>query len=231
MAQHKLLLLHGAIGSSKQLNELKILLSADFEVYTLNFSGHGGNAITEVPFSIALFANDVLNFLDENKIERTNIFGYSMGGYVALYLAKHYPDKVIKIITLATKFDWNEEGAFKESQLLNPETIEFKLPAFAEELKIRHAPQDWKMVLGKTAGMMLEMGKNNVLLNSDFEAIDHRVMLTIGDKDKMVTTDETIATHQKIRNSSFLILPDTAHPIERINMDLLAKLIRDFILQ
>ena len=90
---NSLLLLHGAIGAKDQLQPIAEQLKNTFDVHTLNFSGHGGEPMPS-SFSIEQFAGDVLLFLKQNNISKTNIFGYSMGGYVALYLAKHHPDRL-----------------------------------------------------------------------------------------------------------------------------------------
>ena len=90
--QH-LLLLHGAIGSKEQLFPLAKVLREKYTVHTLNFTGHGGENIPEEPFSIELFAKDVLRYMDQHNIEHTSLFGYSMGGYVAMYLQKNIPKR------------------------------------------------------------------------------------------------------------------------------------------
>ena len=69
MAMQKILLLHGAIGAKDQLQDLERWLSRDFEVYTLNFSGHGGEEIP-TEFSIEKFAEDVLRDLDGRIIQK-----------------------------------------------------------------------------------------------------------------------------------------------------------------
>ncbi|MEO8150188.1 MAG: alpha/beta fold hydrolase [Bacteroidia bacterium] len=227
----KLLLLHGAIGSQQQFDELRNHLQNDFEIHTLNFSGHGGNPLPDEPFSIGVFASDVLNYLEKNDIELMDIFGYSMGGYVALYLAKYFPFRVGKIFTLATKFNWNEESASKESKMLDANVILEKLPAFANELAQRHQPADWKIVLGKTAAMMLGMGSKIVLSDSDLQCIDHTILLSVGDKDKMVTEDETYHAHQNLKNSTLFVFNDTQHPIERVDAKVLAKKIKAFLVK
>ncbi|MGB4853668.1 MAG: alpha/beta fold hydrolase, partial [Ignavibacteria bacterium] len=119
--KQNILMLHGAIGSSVQLEPLAELLTDTFKVNLLNFSGHGGKPVTEEIFSIEMFAKDVLYFIDKGRLEGINIYGYSMGGYVALYIARHYPGKINKIFTTATKFNWNEDTSLKESKFLNPE--------------------------------------------------------------------------------------------------------------
>lgn len=224
----KLLLLHGAIGSVKQLEPLANILMNSFNVYLLNFSGHGGKPIPEAPFSIEMFAEDVLYFIDKNKLKGINVYGYSMGGYVALYIARHYPDMLNKIFTTATKFSWNEESSLKESKLLDAGKIIEKIPKFAEQLSQRHSPEDWKTVLSKTAEMMINLGRNNTLKDEDFAKIEHEVMVSVGDRDNMVSIEETTDVYRKLKNGRLLVLPDTPHPVEKINLERLASEIRIF---
>ena len=66
----------------------------------MNFSGHGGRPIPKEHFSIEMFAGDVIKFMDSAGIDSINIFGYSMGGYTAVYLARHHPERVKKIFRL-----------------------------------------------------------------------------------------------------------------------------------
>ena len=182
-------------------------------------------------FSIEHFAEEVIDFLAEMKISSINIFGYSMGGFVALYLAKHSPGKVKAVITLATKFTWDESIAAKESAMLNANKIEEKIPAFAKTLQDRHYPLDWKILLQKTSDMLLAMGSNNPLALHEFTTIQQPVQLMLGDKDKMVSLDETVAVFQQLPNARLSVLPGTVHPIESVNTERLAFEIRSFLLQ
>ena len=212
-----ILLLHGAIGAKDQLLPLAEKLGNNFIVHTLNFSGHGGELMPD-NFSIEIFAEDVLNYLDEKKIEKISIFGYSMGGYVALYLAKHHPEKIEKIFTLATKFLWTPEISAKEIKMLDAEKMELKVPAFAKILEQRHYPNDWKLLLKKTAEMMISLGENNTLKLTDFDTITHPVCIGIGDDDVMVTIGETKAVYERLKNGNLVILDETEHPIEKVDL-------------
>jgi pimeloyl-ACP methyl ester carboxylesterase len=213
-----LLLLHGALGSKELFENLETRLKDNFDVHSINFSGHGREPVPDVSFSIELFAGDVLSRLGKMKIEKINIFGYSMGGYVGLYLAKHYPEKIDKVFTIATKFKWNEEIALKETKMLDPVKIKEKVPAYAEQLKKRHAPQDWEKILAKTAEMMTNLGKNNALIDEDYSLIEHDVLVSVGDRDRMVTIEETVEVYRKLKNGQLLILPDTPHPLENMSI-------------
>ncbi len=224
-----ILLLHGAVGSKDQLTELQNNLKGTFAVHLINFSGHGDAPANTQPFSIPLFARDVLSYLDENEIETINIFGYSMGGYVAMYLAIHHPTRINKIITLATKFKWNATIAAKENTMLQPEKIEELLPAFAHSLQKRHLPNDWKTVLQKTTAMLTEMGKNNPIKPEEFVDIHNQTMLMLGDKDSMVTLDETLHIYKNLAHAQLAVLPNSAHPIDMVNMESLVNELKTFL--
>jgi esterase/lipase len=230
LIMQKLLLLHGALGSTKQLFPLYEALRNDFEIYLLNFIGHGGEEIPGEVFSIRLFSQDVMKFLEKAKIESISIFGYSMGGYVALYLARHYPYLVDKVFTFATKFEWSEETAKKETKMLDPQKIEEKVPKFAEELKHRHEPQDWKKVLQKTSEMMMNLGKQKELGDDDIKKIKHNVLVGVGDKDNMVSVEETFDVYKNLSSGNLLVMPGVIHPIEKIPAQRLANEVKNFFL-
>lgn len=229
MNKEPLLLLHGAVGSSDQLRVLAERLKQDQPVYLLDFNGHGGNPFTGTEFSIAHFAEEVLNFMEEKNISKANIFGYSMGGYVGVYLAKKNPGKIMSVITLGTKFSWDEAIAKKESQLLDPEIIEAKVPGFAAELSKRHAPVDWKDLLNRTVRLLGAMGIDNPLKMDHYSSILQPICIMLGDRDKMVGLDETIEVYRRLPNAHLAVLPGTPHPIEKVDPEHLAFEITRFL--
>jgi pimeloyl-ACP methyl ester carboxylesterase len=208
-----IILLHGALGAMDQLEPLANALKNHFDVHQINFSGHGGNPFPRRPFSIEMFAEDVLDYMHQHRMENANLFGYSMGGYVGMYLAKRFPGEVSAVITLATKFYWDETVAAKETKLLDPTTIEQKIPAFAKELELRHAPQDWKQLLAYTKDLLVGLGQNNVLQLSDYTSISTPCLLMLGDRDKMVTLEETVNVYKQL-SGCFICCAYRKHPIQ-----------------
>ena len=222
MAMNKLLLLHGALGSTEQFAELQSLLAKKFDVFTFNFSGHGGRSASD-SFSIELFVNDTEKYLREKKHDAVDIFGYSMGGYVALALALRSPSLVNRIVTLGTKFNWTKASAEEEVKLLVPSILEQKLPAYTAALEKRHHPEDWKSIMTRTADMMLDMGNGNAMQDEDFRIIQHEVHLLLGSRDNMVTVEETKHVADLMPNATFTLIPDLKHPIESVDKNLLAS--------
>lgn len=223
--QHKipLLLLHGALGSKDQFVELKKFLTPEFEVFDFNFSGHGGKSFGAGTFSIDGFTDEVLEFLETQNIGKTSIFGYSMGGYVALNLALKHPELVDKIFTLGTKMEWNPEISAKEIKMLNPEVIETKIPHFAAALRKRHAPNDWKEVLYKTAQMMTALGNGQAIPLDGFSTIKHKSVIGLGALDNMVTQEESATVAAVLPNGKLEIFDGFKHPIEQTDPKVLAE--------
>jgi pimeloyl-ACP methyl ester carboxylesterase len=215
-----LLLLHGALGSKEQFAELELALADKYKVHTLNFSGHGSRQWHHHAFTIQNFAHEVLGWMNEHYIQTIDIFGYSMGGYVALWLARFYPERVGKIFTLGTKLKWNDEEAEKEIKMLNPERVTEKVPAFALELEVRHGEHEWKSVMTRTALLMKDLAHTH-LSEQDFIKIDKHILLGRGDKDTMVTLEETEYAHLLLKNSELKTYEGIPHGIEKVPVDLL----------
>lgn len=217
-----LLLLHGALGSAAQFDELRRHLPAEYPVYALNFPGHGG-LNTDTEFSIPRFADSVLAFLDENNLSRVRIFGYSMGGYVALYLAWKHPELMESIATLGTKFDWTPDSAARETARLDPEKIAAKVPAFAQLLAERHTPAHWQAVVRRTAELLHGLGNGHALGREAFAAITCPVRIGWGDEDNMVTREESERVAGWLPRGAFEMLPGTKHPFEQVDAGSLAN--------
>jgi len=223
-----ILLLHGALGSRDQLKPLANVLKPDHSVFRINFYGHGKAAPATHPFRLDAFADQVADWMDRQERKRINIFGYSMGGYVALQLARKHPEKVNRIVTLGTKLNWNPEGASKEINMLNPKLIEEKVPAFAAMLKDRHGADHWREMLKRTAEMMLDLGDGAAWSESDFKEVNVPVKLMLGTSDQMVTQAETERTAQWISGATMQLLPDVPHPIEKIDPEMLGDRVSEF---
>ena len=217
------LLLHGALGSSSQLEPLKQKLEAQGKaVFVLNLSGHSGVPFRE-SFGIEIFADDVVEFLGKQNLNQVDIFGYSMGGYVAVWLALKHPERVGKIITLGTKFDWSPASAENEVRKLNVEKIMEKVPAFARILEHRHAPNDWKELLRRTREMMLSLGNQPLLTEENLKTIQHEVLICLGDQDDMADRSFSEQVAGWLPNGSFHLLRNTPHPIEKVELENLVK--------
>ncbi len=216
-----LLLLHGALGSASQFEKLEQLLSPSFEVHRYDFPGHGGKNFAEQILTMPLLAEHLLDHISEFHLVGCHVFGYSMGGYAALWLEANKNGCFSSVMTLGTKFNWRPEIAEKESRLIQPEFLENKSPAFTTQLAERHSPNDWKKVALETIHLLKHLGKHP-LTAAEFENISCPVRLALGDRDSMVSVDETYHVYTQLPNASLLVMPSTPHLFEKVDQQYLA---------
>lgn len=221
-----ILLLHGALGAASQFDALAALLPEYPTVHAIHLPGHGSN-LPDKPFSLQMFSNAVLQYLNEQNIDSASIFGYSMGGYAALHLASANPDRVTGILTYGTKLDWTPEIAMRMTGMVNAEKIETKAPALAEYLNRLHA--DWKQLCSRTSDFMTALGNGVALQESDFQKIQCPVTIVRGEADTVVTEEESRHVASTIPNGNFISLPEGLHHYEKVSPEIFSKLILQFL--
>ena len=223
-----LLLLHAALGARSQFDALARELAPSYTLHSLDFEGHGDEPPTDRAFSIESFADNVLAYLDRAGLASVDIFGYSMGGYVALYLARTHPERIGRVFTFGTKLRWDPAIAAHEVRFLDASKIREKVPQFAATLEARHRVAGWETVLEKTAAMMIALGGSAPLGNDDFAAITHRVRIGVGDRDTTVGPEESAGVYRLLPNAELQVFPSTPHPFEKVSMPMLADAMRAF---
>lgn len=223
-----LILLHGALGSSQSFENLKPLLAKDFNLIIPDLKWHGSRSNSGSGFSMQDLVEDLEDILRNENIQSASVFGFSMGGYVALSLALKKPEYFQKIMTLGTKLDWKPEQAEKETKMLNPEKIQEKVPQFAQHLENMHG-ENWMNLCRQTANMMMDLGQNPILTTDNISAIDLAVRLGLGDQDNMVSFEETITFYKALSDGQLQVFPNCQHSIERVNCQILSEAIKHFI--
>ena len=102
-AANATLCLHGFTGSAASWTFLKAYLD-NTRLIQVSLLGHGR---TDSPESVRRYAMsqqlaDLAEILNQLKLHKVNILGYSMGGRIALSFAARYPDRVNKLILEST---------------------------------------------------------------------------------------------------------------------------------
>ncbi len=221
-----LILLHGALGHRQTFDPFIEELSKYFTVHTPLFSGHGNSELPEDGISIEKYTCELQEFIESNNLYDVDIFGHSMGGYIALCHALEYPKRINSVMTLGTKFDWTEEQALKESKMLDPEVIAQKVPKYATLMEAQHGKK-WKKLLHSVADLMVSLGKNPPL-KGNLSAIDIPIQIMVGDQDNMVTLEESMDACKSLPDGRLAILPHTKHPMDKVRVRLLLDLMKDF---
>ena len=93
-----IILLHGNSEDSNYFVEQIDVLAEKYHVFALDSRGHGGTSFGEKELTINQLAQDLDDFINEHKLEKVHILGFSDGANVAMVYALKHPDKVDKLI-------------------------------------------------------------------------------------------------------------------------------------
>lgn len=111
-----LLLLHG-FPLSRRIWEPQIAaLQGEFRTIAPDLRGFGDSDAPEGPYSMDLFADDMIGLLDHLGIDRVVVCGMSMGGYVAMNMLDRYPERVRAACFMVTRSAADDEAG-KERRL------------------------------------------------------------------------------------------------------------------
>jgi 3-oxoadipate enol-lactonase len=115
------LLLHGWMASA-DVNWLRTFsaLAGKYHVVAMDHRGHGRGIRTREPFSLEDCADDAAGLLHELGVRRAIVAGYSMGGPVALLMARRNPDLVRGLVLVATAAELARTGLWRGMGALVP---------------------------------------------------------------------------------------------------------------
>lgn len=98
-----IILLHGSCSNSAFWFPEIMALSNNYRVYAVDIIGEAGNSEEYRPdLSSDAFALWMKDVLDALGLEKTIIIGNSLGGWMALKLATAYPERVSRLVLLAS---------------------------------------------------------------------------------------------------------------------------------
>jgi pimeloyl-ACP methyl ester carboxylesterase len=91
-------------------------LSPSFRVIAPDLRGRGKTDKPATGYTMADHARDVLSLLDALGLERVVLAGHSFGGYLAIYIAARFPERVEKLIVIDAAITLNP----RVGELLKP---------------------------------------------------------------------------------------------------------------
>ncbi|MEH6502334.1 MAG: alpha/beta fold hydrolase [Cycloclasticus sp.] len=92
-----LIILHGLFGSARNWQGIARQLAERYTVYALDLRNHGSSPHDEV-MDYAAMSADVIEFIDQHRLQQPIVLGHSLGGKVAMQLALSEPAKLSKLI-------------------------------------------------------------------------------------------------------------------------------------
>ena len=129
--QPVLLLLHGFLGNSNDFKASISQLSSQYCCLTVDLPGHGKTQVLggDDYYTMAETAIGLIEFLNHLNFKPCHLFGYSMGGRLALYLTLDFPQYFQGVILESTS-----PGLKTETEQINRLKSDEKLAKSLEDL-------------------------------------------------------------------------------------------------
>ena len=132
-----LVMIHGAQGDQSMFAAMAKEFAAGYRVLTFDQRGSGLSEKPDIPYSMAMFADDTAALMDHLKMSPAHIIGVSMGGMIAQEFALRYPNKVRSLVLGCTTPGGPQSiraggGALASAYSTQPMTAEERGKALAE---------------------------------------------------------------------------------------------------
>jgi pimeloyl-ACP methyl ester carboxylesterase len=112
-----LVLLHTLRTQLDMFQKVVPKLAQRFQVYALDYPGHGYSDIPRVDYTADFFVTTVAQFLDQLGIEDATLLGESIGGTIALLLAARGNPRVRRVVAINT-YDYDGGRGLRRSSML-----------------------------------------------------------------------------------------------------------------
>jgi 3-oxoadipate enol-lactonase len=201
-------------------------LKENYRVIAYDVRGHGNSDAGKGDFSIELFANDLLSFMDALKIDKAMLCGLSMGGYIALNAVEKYPDRFDALI-LSDTTCVADTPEVKEKRMKAIESIKKAgVEKYAEEsIKNLFAPESLstkKEEIAAVREMIVNTSKQSLYKTlkafyerketcSKLKDINIPVLIMVGKEDKITPPEAAQMMHEKIEDSILYIIENAGH--------------------
>ena len=209
-----LILLHGNGEDLGYFEHQMEPFAKHFRVIALDTRGHGQTPRGNAPFTIRQFAEDLLEFMDRQHIEKAHILGFSDGGNIAMVFALAHPERVEKLILNGANLD--ASGVKRNIQI--PIEIGYRIAS----LFARKSPEARKKA--ELLGLMV----NEPNVNPDNLAqIQCPTLVVAGNKD-MIKEEHTRLIARSIPGSEMVIIPGN-HFVANQNPDAFNEAVLHFL--
>lgn len=201
-------------------------LKATNRVIACDIRGFGQSSDEDTMLSIDLFAEDLIDFMNELRIEKAIICGLSMGGYITLNAARRFPDRFEALILCDTQCnaDNDDVKAKRQSAI---EGIEENGPAEFNEkflLSVFHKDsitkkeslvKDLRKVVNANTPNIIINGLNAISQRSEtcsvLDKIEVPTLIICGRDDQVTPLTQSEAMHSQIEDSVLRIIENAGH--------------------
>jgi pimeloyl-ACP methyl ester carboxylesterase/tetratricopeptide (TPR) repeat protein len=233
------IMLHGFTDSWYSFSTVTPLLDSKYRVYILDQRGHGESDRPVGGYAMQQFAADVVAFMDAMNLKQATLVGHSMGSFVAQHVAVEAPERVSKLVLVASATSVRNDAVAELQREINalsdvvPEKFarEFQLSTIYQPLSEEFLKNVVKESLKTPAHVWREVVAE--LLSPDssvqLKKIKAPTLILWGDKETICPRSEQDLLVSGLRNSTLKVYTDTGHALHWERPERFAKDLQAFI--
>ena len=224
-----LLVLHGALGSTElETDRLIRLWENSFRVYGLDFSGHGrSRELDEATPTWETFVSDAITAVDHFGLGDAAVFGFSMGGAVALGLALARPDAVGRLAVHGVNVQWDQAEVEAMVGPMDPARMQAEHPFWAQRLAEVHG-DGWRHLVAQMIAFTRGLPDQH-LSDADLGRIACPTRVSAGDRDRFFDVRHAVGLWRAVPDARLQILPGLDHPIQGVEAERFAAEVGAFL--
>lgn len=221
-----IIILHGLLGSLDNWQSFAKKLSEQFTVYIVDQRNHGKSPHSD-HHNYDLMQADLLEFMDDQGIDKANIIGHSMGGKTAMEFTLRHPERVNKLIVAdiaPKKYPRGHDEIFKALFEVPVDKIESRNEA--EKVMEKYIPQRgvrlflMKNLDRKGSSNQFEWKMNLEALWKDYDNIssatfegvfDGPVLFLKGEKSPYIQASDIDQIHKLFPQAIVKTIPNAGH--------------------
>lgn len=215
-------------------------LSQSRQAIAVELQGHGHTADIDRPLHYELLADDIAALLTHLSLRQADLFGFSLGGGVALQTAIRHPEVVRKLVVASApgkSAGWSSEERAGMAMI----SAEAMNGSLFHEAFLRSAPQpeQWPQVVAKMHHLLSEQDYD---WSQAIAAIPAPTLIVVGDTDG-VRADHAVELLGLLRagngnggdeiggvpRAQLAVLPGTTHPMVMDRVEWLTSMLTAFL--
>jgi pimeloyl-ACP methyl ester carboxylesterase len=201
-----LVMLHGGLSTIGEFRRVLPVLAERRRVIAVERQGHGHTADIDRPFRFGRMADDTAALLRQLGIAKADIFGYSVGGSVALEIGIRHPVLVRKLVLSSAVYSMDGyRPEFREG--LKRMTADALPPQLREAYaRVAPHPEDWPRLVAKAAEQARGYGGSRP---EEIRGIKAPALVMVAEGD--VVRVEHAEELSRLLGAELVVLPDSDH--------------------
>ena len=222
-----LVVLHGALGAtSLETDRLVRFWERRFRVAAVDLRGHGASPLPDAVPTWDDYASDVEAVADALAFDRFRLFGFSMGGGIALAAASRSGARVERLAVHGVNVRWTEAEV---EAMVGPMTrVAADNPFWARRLAETHGVDRWEALAEQTAAFTRALPGQHASSEMLY-AITAPTLVSHGDADRFFDVAQAVALYREIPDARLWILPGLDHPIQGLDAAAFARTVGDYL--